>query len=591
MIIVGLSLFDVNPLNCNSIFSAIFRTEVKSMTFYLSLCLYIYSFYIFTFSFTKCNSSACNTPRKNSDCFIAINSTNVITPVVNTTTTTTTTAPPRIDLTNRKSISRDLFPVVNNNNNRSYILDDSYESSSLFINSHTSFNSTSSPSSSIKVNLDRFNDRCFNNSSSSNRNSSITTTTLTSTPKACNNSYSSNDSVSLAGGGGGGNRKNNSSSSFCLGDFLSPSPANTPTNNNSTSKRTKRINRTQNLTTKKLNQSSSNEQSSTTTIDNNRIVVNRQSTEKPIRRVVPTSISLSNQRSNVQNEFQTSSFHSDNNLLSAMVEEKEKELTHSPMNFKERDILRREKETITKDFQESESLQPAAQSIQVLQKLLREKIPSLGAGDGGVRGGGNVIKGKAFVIDLKTVTNKNLLDRLIEIHSIIIDLNLPINILVEISYLLNLINTEIEIPTTNETPAIQLPLSTDNSNSNQMNTNTTKFHGLLKNFNNCLYFALGVLTKQKNLLALMDTITIKVLIDNDRLKQLDHTIHEFLVRVHGHKMKLETYRMITGGINDSNGMSKNVFYQQENDTKDNFPTSREFHDFRKQRDVFYTILK
>jgi codanin-1 len=42
---------------------------------------------------------------------------------------------------------------------------------------------------------------------------------------------------------------------------------------------------------------------------------------------------------------------------------------------------------------------------------------------------------------------------------------------------------------------------------------------------------------------------------------------------------------------DTNNINKVVFYQQETDNRDNFPSDREFGAFKKQRDMFYAILR
>ncbi|XP_055295120.1 protein disks lost [Sitodiplosis mosellana] len=366
-------------------------------------------------------------------------------------------------------------------------------------------------------------------------------------------------------------------------------------------------------------------------------------TVKPTKRVVPTRIGGS------LNEFNCPAFRSDNNILE-LAHEENAESTH--------DLLKSQKDMIRRVFQEE---QPPETN---LRALLHEKLNMVGKKTAmGVTATKN-----APPIDLQKITNKPMLDKFIDIYSIVLDLNLVTNVLTEVAYLVNLINLDVDEyydrnphmldgNSINErTNAIESTLSKINAvgeataKQNTIDTmvkqqqqqpmmpqqqeetgnavdiglnkvsstcattvnavaNSTvaidSVHSailLLKNINNCVYFGLGVLQLQKNILRMLDVTSIKVLLENERLTTLDATIKDDLTSVYSHKMQLErplrTHDTSNSGdfVGGSNAAllapnnSMKVFYQQEQDTQMNFPSAREAAAFKKQRDHFYSIL-
>lgn len=364
---------------------------------------------------------------------------------------------------------------------------------------------------------------------------------------------------------------------------------------------------------------------------------------KPMKRVVPTRIVGNN------NEFNCPAFRSDNNIL---------ELPHEENNDSTRDILKSQKDIIRRVFQEE---RPTNETTN-LRAFLQENFSSAKTMQ--------TKKKSASAIDLNRITNKLMLDRFIDIYSIVLDLNLITNILTEISFLLNLINADVDeyyehnphmsaLSTTNsindqrnaiestlgkinvigsggskqkhqrqpnhkqqdelkrqqQQPPLSQQTKVDDcdvalnelssstcATADDVDTNAIAA-SLLKNINNCVYFGLGVLQLQKNVLRLLDMTSIKVLLENERLTTLAATIKDDLTNVYSHKMQLElslhSHDTSSAGYRSSatqqpllqiQNSSMKVFYQQEQDTQINFPTSREFATFKKQRDTFYSIL-
>lgn len=320
---------------------------------------------------------------------------------------------------------------------------------------------------------------------------------------------------------------------------------------------------------KKLNNSlTSSERSFNSECDRSLLNKSQTSETKPKRRVVPTTITSS------RNEFISSPFKSDNNLINFGTDEKET----SQNNFSERNFLRTQKHSITKDFQDE---QPP--NSMIIHRTIKDTIIS------------SASKKKSVIssesIDLTKITNKTTLTRLIRIHSLILDLNLITNILTEISYLLNLLNAESESTDLINQNYDQEREIIDPYLINKFDSSISDLENILKNLNNCIYFALGVLNTQRHILALLDTTTLKVLIDNERLGQLDSNFKVFLQSIQSHKVKLETTKISENNSFKLNNKINNVFYQEENDTKENFPSENEFAGFKKQRDMFYMILR
>lgn len=260
--------------------------------------------------------------------------------------------------------------------------------------------------------------------------------------------------------------------------------------------------------------------------------------EKPKKRVVPTTITKT-----VHSEFTSISFKSDT------LFQPEEEMIQ-PSN--DRLLLQTQKDTIKEDFWEQE------EPRQNLHSALRDKFNSSPV--------------KLIEVNLEAVTARKILDRLSSIYSLLIDLNLTLNVLAELAFLINLVNTQLD-------PNID--------------HDTQDLNHVLKNINNCIYFALETLSKQKHLLFQLDATTIKVLINNDRLSTHKPELIKELTEVQQQKWVLEQERLGQEGnfmVNGSRGLT-HVFYQQENDTLEYFPTARESAAFRKQRDVFYQILR
>lgn len=209
-------------------------------------------------------------------------------------------------------------------------------------------------------------------------------------------------------------------------------------------------------------------------------------------------------------------------------------------------------------------------------------------------------------IDLTKVTQVDVLNRMILIYAIIIDSNLTTNCLTDISFLLNLLNAEFTDHFQQQQQP-QLALCEEEESSIEaldepvdelidphlINRQCFVVSSSLifKNVHNCVYFSAGVLSKQKHLLMLLDITTIKVLMDNERLMEHSECMREFLTNVYAHKLQLDTVKCSNHDVSFKQGGGSNVFYQEDDDTKEHFPSMREFSSFKNQRDGFYSVLR
>lgn len=183
-----------------------------------------------------------------------------------------------------------------------------------------------------------------------------------------------------------------------------------------------------------------------------------------------------------------------------------------------------------------------------------------------------------FVIDQTKVTCRTALDQLVAVYAALINLNLTTNILNEISYLLNLLNADYERWSNN--PSMEINDSA--SVQDQLNR-------IFGNAQNCVYFSMGVLRTQTHVLLMLDLTTIRVLLQNERLGKCNETTRHLLSCAYDKRVRIISHDTMGRQLDKVSSM--NVSYQQDIDTKHNFPSSREFGAFNKQRDMFYQILR
>ncbi|ETN63088.1 hypothetical protein AND_005203 [Anopheles darlingi] len=307
------------------------------------------------------------------------------------------------------------------------------------------------------------------------------------------------------------------------------------------------------------------------------------------RRIAPTTVSHT---VSARHDFNSSSLKFDNHLVSL-------DSTDGDGDYDPRGMLRTFKAEIQNDFQAERSRitpqhsgsghakQLQSQYLEFAQREAGQASAVQTAGDSAdiepsIRPleTAELAPRELLVIDFDCVKRRASIDRLVAVYALLMDLNLVPNLLNELAYLINLVSAERYIVPT---------LTESGESSDEFLTS------ILRNPHNCVYFATEVLQQQRKLLALLDCTTLRVVVENEQLSVLQPALNGFLQEVLAQKMKLETTPTVgAGGPNSEllvNSSITNVFYQQENDTKDHFPSLKEFGAFNKQRDSFYTILR
>ncbi|NWZ04169.1 CDAN1 protein, partial [Agelaius phoeniceus] len=100
---------------------------------------------------------------------------------------------------------------------------------------------------------------------------------------------------------------------------------------------------------------------------------------------------------------------------------------------------------------------------------------------------------------------------------------------------------------------------------------------------NCVYFAVQVLDYQYEIISHLEKGMLKLLAENERIASFSPTLHKRL---------RQAYESSTAKVSLLLPCSvQSVSFQPETDNRSNFPSDRAFHIFKKQRDIFYELLR
>jgi len=172
------------------------------------------------------------------------------------------------------------------------------------------------------------------------------------------------------------------------------------------------------------------------------------------------------------------------------------------------------------------------------------------------------------------VQQKETLDFLSEIYSYIFFNNLMPNLYVEIYFLMELL-------------LLDVPIESDATNQEEPG----KFFSTL---HNCVYFSCNVLAKCVSLFTYFDRTTLRLMMENDRISHFNQTLVEQLGEVYNSRTIPSP---VVGTRGDRSLRSQQnvsfltVSFQSETDNRSNFPSNASFHDFKKQRDKFYSLVR
>uniref|UniRef100_A0A8D0G857 Uncharacterized protein n=1 Tax=Sphenodon punctatus TaxID=8508 RepID=A0A8D0G857_SPHPU len=104
-----------------------------------------------------------------------------------------------------------------------------------------------------------------------------------------------------------------------------------------------------------------------------------------------------------------------------------------------------------------------------------------------------------------------------------------------------------------------------------------------RNIHNCVYFAVKVLDCQFEIISHLEKGTLKLLAENERVTSFSPSLQERLMAVY-ESSTAKVSLLLPSCV-------QTVSFQPETDNRSNFPSDKAFHIFKKQRDIFYELLR
>uniref|UniRef100_A0A3Q2Y1V2 Codanin 1 n=1 Tax=Hippocampus comes TaxID=109280 RepID=A0A3Q2Y1V2_HIPCM len=101
---------------------------------------------------------------------------------------------------------------------------------------------------------------------------------------------------------------------------------------------------------------------------------------------------------------------------------------------------------------------------------------------------------------------------------------------------------------------------------------------------NCVYFAVKVLENQYHLLAHLDKCTLRLLAENERVASFSPRLRDRLSQA----QDTSTAKVLSPSVST---FIHSVPFQPATDNRSNFSSDKAFHTFKKQRDIFYELLR
>lgn len=279
---------------------------------------------------------------------------------------------------------------------------------------------------------------------------------------------------------------------------------------------------------------------------------------KPSRRINPTPVSAERPHSKPKTCFTSTPF-SESSGPSLIAEALEGPMTvgSPPSLQEERELLKREK---TKRAQQVGS---------PLSSSLDPCTPT----KSGLRMGSKVTP------DLQTpcpepfkVTFSLELDLLAELYCTCISENLVPNIFLELFFVVQLLTS-------------RSPHTHDEEEQGSLCVGNTEVleRSYLRQVHNCVYFAVKVLENQSQLVSNLDKCTLRLLAENERVASFSPDLRDLLTQAQeGSTAKLSL---------SVSTFIHSVPFQPATDNRSNFGSDRAFHIFKKQRDIFYEVLR
>ncbi|XP_054828589.1 codanin-1 isoform X2 [Eublepharis macularius] len=175
--------------------------------------------------------------------------------------------------------------------------------------------------------------------------------------------------------------------------------------------------------------------------------------------------------------------------------------------------------------------------------------------------------------DVKKVSCRKQLELLAQLYSSCIAENLVPNIFLELFFVLQLLTSKRTFSSDEGENDLDFDEECRNAVERQ------HFHSV----HNCVYFAVKVLDYQFQIVSHLEKGTLKLLAENERIASFSPDLHKRL---------MTAYENSTAKVSLFLPSSvQSVSFQPETDNRSNFSSDKAFHIFKKQRDIFYELLR
>uniref|UniRef100_A0A8C8SRT7 Codanin-1 C-terminal domain-containing protein n=2 Tax=Pelusios castaneus TaxID=367368 RepID=A0A8C8SRT7_9SAUR len=175
--------------------------------------------------------------------------------------------------------------------------------------------------------------------------------------------------------------------------------------------------------------------------------------------------------------------------------------------------------------------------------------------------------------DLSKVSCKKQLEQLAQLYSSCISENLVPNIFLELFFVLQLLTSKGTTSSEDDKNDLEFSQGCRDAVERQH----------FRNVHNCVYFAVQVLDRQFEIISRLEKGTLKLLAENERIASFSPGLHERLMKAY-ESSTAKVSLLLPSSI-------QSVSFQPETDNRSNFPSDRAFHIFKKQRDIFYELLR
>ncbi|NXN95470.1 CDAN1 protein, partial [Rhinopomastus cyanomelas] len=171
------------------------------------------------------------------------------------------------------------------------------------------------------------------------------------------------------------------------------------------------------------------------------------------------------------------------------------------------------------------------------------------------------------------VSCKKQLECLAQLYSSCIAENLVPNIFLELFFILQLLTSKGTSNTEDGDSDLEVNEPSKGASERQH----------FRSVHNCVYFAVQVLDYQYEIISHLEKGMIKLLAENERIALFSPTLHERLRQAY-ESSAAKVSLLLPCSV-------QSVSFQPETDNRSNFPSDRAFHIFKKQRDIFYELLR